>query len=97
MELLKAEGADGQIEVHNDRIVINRKGIFCMILSGFAPPKEIPIKSIGSVDFKEAGLLTQGILVVNPIGETPQQIKFAKKVSDDFKAVKDIIFDLING
>ena len=64
------KGTNGQIELHEDKIVINRKGLMAKITSGAftSGAKEIMIDSISGIQFKEAGM-TQGFIQFTIPGE----------------------------
>lgn len=59
---MKANGVNGQIEFTGDRIIITHKGLFGMAAHGFAGTKEIPIRSISSVQLVKPSLLNRGYI-----------------------------------
>tara|TARA_Y100000588_G_C13472096_1_gene593006 strand:+ start:27 stop:548 length:522 start_codon:yes stop_codon:yes gene_type:complete len=64
------KGSNGQIELHEDKVVIQRKGLGAKLISGAftSGAKEIMIDSISGIQFKEAGI-TQGFIQFTIPGE----------------------------
>lgn len=60
--LIEAKGNNGQIELHEDKIVLKRKGIVAKLQHFGKGNKEIPIEKISSVEFKQPGYLTAGYI-----------------------------------
>lgn len=59
---MKVKGMNGQIEFTGDRVIITRKGLLGMVAHGFAGTKEIPIKSISSVQLVKPSLFNRGYI-----------------------------------
>ena len=59
---MEAKGINGQIELLDDKIRIKRKGFLSFATQGFKGDKDILISSISSIQFKRAGLLTNGYI-----------------------------------
>lgn len=66
-----AEGANGQIQLFEDSIQIQRKGIRSS-LSPRAKQTDIPLAQIGSVEFKPAGTLANGYIQFVYLGQAPK-------------------------
>ena len=86
-------GSDGQIELFDNRVVISRKGFFAMLFHKFAPPIEIPLKSVGIVEFVEATNFRAGSIKITYNVSEKQEIKFNKKNNPEFLSLKS---DLMN-
>ena len=56
------QGVNGQIKLRKNRLVISRKGVLGFLNHGLAGDKEIPLKNIKSVQFKQAGGIASGFL-----------------------------------
>lgn len=59
---LQAKGVNGRIELFANKICIRRKGVLGFLTQGLKGDKEIMISSITSVQFKKAGMLTNGYI-----------------------------------
>lgn len=55
--LAKAKGINGQLELYQDTLAIERKGFAAKGKGGY---REIPLRQIASIEFKDAGRLTAG-------------------------------------
>lgn len=53
---------NGQIELTGSHIIITRKGILGFLTQGLKGEKRIPYPSVTSIQFKNAGLLTNGYI-----------------------------------
>ena len=73
MALYSVKGVNGQIEVHEDKIIITRKGLLGFTSQGLAGEKTIPISAIQSVQFKEGGMLTNGFIQFAVLGGREKQ------------------------
>ena len=99
--IMKVAGTDGQLELMADRIVITRDGLWAKYSHGVGGKKEIPITSISTVEFKDAGLFGKGeidfVYAGFRAGGKPNQnkVQFTKKEQEKFYAFKEKIFDLI--
>jgi hypothetical protein len=61
-ETLYATGINGQIEIHNNKIRITRKGVLNVPGKETKPQPGIPLSDIKSVQFKKAGMFTHGYI-----------------------------------
>ena len=59
---LSAKGVNGQIELFNNKVCIRRKGVLGFLIQGLKGDKNIMIPSISSIQFKKAGVLTNGYI-----------------------------------
>lgn len=104
MALIKLlKGTNGEVELHEDKIVIKRKGLTNTILHGFKGDKSIPISMITSIQFKEPGFLTAGYIQFGIQGgiesrggiydavKDENSITFIKKTKKDFIELKEYI------
>jgi len=60
--LLSAKGVNGQLDLLDDRIRISRKGILAILSQRLKGEKEILLSQISSIQFKAAGLMTNGFI-----------------------------------
>ncbi|MFQ6092918.1 MAG: SHOCT domain-containing protein, partial [bacterium] len=60
--LMEAKGVSGQIEVLEDKVRIKRKGLTGFLTHGLKGDKEILIAHISSIQFKKAGIMTNGYI-----------------------------------
>ena len=56
--MMVAEGHNGSIELHDDRVVVKHGGLMGFITTGFTGDKTVMIDQISSLDFKDSSLLT---------------------------------------
>lgn len=94
------EGTDGQIELMSNRVIIHREGWVNRFKYGLHTTHEIPLKAITSVNFCEASRLKPGAINFDFVGRNPSEFKlntvqFARKDQDNFCALKDKIFEMI--
>ena len=100
-----AEGANGQIQLFEDRIQIQRKGILSS-LGLRAKQTDIPLAQIGSVEFKSAGTLTNGYIQFVYLGQVPKtglvevrndenSVLFRQKQQPVFERVKSAVQEQI--
>ena len=99
--IMQVAGADGQVELLPDRIVIHRKGIFTMLKYGMNASREIPLTSITSVNFRNANFFRTGEVDFDYAGRNQGDnkqnvVKFTYKQQDDFIKLKEKIFDMMN-
>ena len=66
--LFHIKGVNGQITVYEDRVVIDRRGVMGFLTHGLAGTKSIPIDSIGSIQLKKGGILTNGYIQFGIVG-----------------------------
>jgi len=59
---LYAKGVNGQIELYSNKICIRRKGVLGFLTQGLKGDKNIMISTITSIQFKKAGMLTNGYI-----------------------------------
>ncbi len=62
VEILNAEGINGQVKIFENRVEITRKGARAFFSHGFDGTKIIFLKSISGLQFKECGKMTNGYL-----------------------------------
>ena len=55
--LIEAKGVGGQLELYEDKIRIKRKGVIGLMGHGLKGDKDIYIKDISSIQFKEPGVM----------------------------------------
>ena len=61
-------GVNGELYIYEDKVVIERSGVFGFLTSGLAGSKTIPMSSITSVQFKEATSITSGYIQFGVLG-----------------------------
>lgn len=66
--LMTAEGLNGVISLFSDRVRIRRKGVGSFFTHGLKGEKDIQLNSISSVQFKNAGRLTNGYIQIAFMG-----------------------------
>ena len=106
--LLEVKGHTGQLIVTDRKIIIKRKGLGGAIARGvLAGDKEIPIKSITAIEFKNAGWLANGRIQFSILGEVGHKggavsavndentLIFTKGQQDAFVQAKQLIEDLM--
>jgi hypothetical protein len=59
---LKIEGHNGQVEVFDDHLVLSHRGVLGFLTNGIKGDKTIPYSSITAVQFRDAGLWTNGYI-----------------------------------
>lgn len=60
--IMFAKGANGQIELHDTKVVLRRQGMLAMLTQGFKGDKEIFLRNITAVQIRMPGSLTRGYL-----------------------------------
>lgn len=94
-------GADGQIELLADRVIIHRKGVLNVMKYGLNATREIPLASISGVDYRAPHFFGLGMIDFdhaghNNVDEQKQNtVKFGKKHARDFLALKEKIFQMM--
>ena len=63
-----AKGVNGQVKIVGAKIVISRKGAMAFMTHGFKGNKEILISQISSIQYKQAGMMTNGYIQFAFIG-----------------------------
>jgi len=101
--LLDAKGVAGQIEVHDEKIVIKRAGALAFLSHGMKGNKEIPISQITAIQFKPAGSFINGYLQFSILGGVESKggvlaagtdentLMFRKAQQPDFEKAKQLI------
>ena len=101
--LMYVEGADGQVELLADRVVIHRAGWWNVPKYGFNARREIPLSAISEVAFKPSGMLVFGEIEFVRSGRSTDEkskkdhsvVKFGRKKNHEFEMLKEKIFVLI--
>ena len=78
-----ADGYNGSIELHKNKICIKRKGLLSLMTQGVKGDKDIMISSISSMQLKKAGLLFNGYLQFTFIGSQEAKAGIFEGVSDE--------------
>lgn len=99
-QIMYVQGGDGQVELLEDRVVIHRKGLMNMLKHGPNSKREIPLVSISSVNFRDAGNFRLGEIDFDYSGRShadkkQNTVMFAKKHHDNFVKLKEKIFELM--
>ena len=101
-----AKGYNGQLLLFNNKIRIERKGLLPFLTQGYKGQKDIYLKQISSIQFKPAGLITNGYIQFAFIGGSENKgglfqavkdentIMFTKKQQKDFEEIRDLIEEL---
>jgi hypothetical protein len=102
------KGYNGQLLISENKLTIKRKGLGGFLAKGaMSGDKEIPIKSITAIEFKNANMLTNGFIQFSIHGEMGDKrggvrvasdentILFTKSQQDSFVKAKATIEDLI--
>jgi hypothetical protein len=66
--ILVAEGVQGSLELHADRVIIKRKGVMAALSHGLKGDKEILLSSISSIQWRKPGTFTSGFIQFAFIG-----------------------------
>lgn len=100
---MEARGHGGQLRFENDTLTISHKGVLGLLTQGLKGNKEIRVDLISSIQFKDAGLLTNGYIQFAFVGgqETKQglfdavsdenTVLFTKTQQPQFEAIRDAI------
>lgn len=109
MELIiEATGVNGQIKLYNNRLDITRKGFVAFACHGMDGTKSIFINKLTAIQFKEAGIATNGFIQFifegsqeNKGGlfsatQDENSIMFNKEQQEIFIKIRDFIFEKIN-
>ena len=104
---MEIKGHGGILIVNKNNIIIKRKGINAFLLHGMKGDKEIPMKSITSIQFKRNGRITSGYIQFSIKGSSESKggimsatndentIVFSKKEENEFEKAKDYIMKKI--
>lgn len=106
--LMVAEGNTGQVELHEDKIKITRKGLMAKLNHWGKGTKEIRIENITSVQLKEPGMATAGFIQFGQSGYSESEggvfsaaqdensVNFQKRNKQEFIELREKIHDLRN-
>lgn len=101
--LMEVKGHNGQLELLENKIRITRKGVLAFMTQGLKGSKDILIKQISSIQFKKAGMLTNGYIQFAFIGgqeakgalfqatQDENSIMFTSKQQASFEKIKEAI------
>lgn len=76
-------GHNGQVQVDDQGITISRKGVLGFLTQGLKGDKRIPFDSITAVQFKSAGMLTNGYIQFTISGGNESRGGVLKATSDE--------------
>jgi hypothetical protein len=103
-----AKGVNGQLELLDGRIRIVRKGVLSFLTQGLKGDKEIAISAITSIQWRKAGLLTNGYIQFGFFGgleakggifqatEDENTIMFNQGRQAEFEAIRNELQRVIN-
>ena len=80
---MTVEGLNGEIDLLEDRIKIRRKGGIAFLTQGLKGDKDILISQISSIQFKNAGALTNGYIQLAFLGGTESKGALFSAVKDE--------------
>jgi hypothetical protein len=86
------EGANGQIELRGDRIVIHRRGIEAKLYHAFKGEKSIPVAAISAVQVREPGWVLPGYIQFTIAGGRESR----KGIRDAVKDENTVVFRIGN-
>ena len=104
---MEAKGINGILVLGKGYVEIVRKGFMSFMTQGLKGNKKIAIKQISAVQFKPAGLMTNGYIQFSFIGgkeskaglfmatQDENTVMFKKKQQSDFERIKDKIEEQI--
>ena len=99
----EVKGSNGQIELHDDKIVIKRNGMSARAIYGLKGDKSIPFKSLTSIQFKEPGFMASGYIQFGILGglenkgglfdaaKDENSVMYVKKDLKDFTELRDFL------
>ncbi|MFD0825809.1 DUF4429 domain-containing protein [Neobacillus sp. M.A.Huq-85] len=105
---MEVTGVNGQLELKENKIVIKRKGMLAKMSQGLKGDKEILIKQISSIQFKNAGTFTNGYIQFAFSGgketkgglvdatQDENTVMFNKKQAGDFEKFKVAVEEKID-
>jgi hypothetical protein len=104
--LLSAQGRTGLIEAFEKGIVIDRRGLFGVLVQGFKGRKTIPYRSITAVQFKQANAFVNGFIQFSLPGGIERQglfesagdentVFFISKQQAAFERLRDFVEERI--
>jgi hypothetical protein len=77
-------GYTGQLAIRGDKIIITRKGFGGFLSRGpMSGDKEVPIKNITAIQFRKAGMLSNGFIQFSILGEVGHKGGVLTKVNDE--------------
>ena len=100
---ISAKGVNGQIELYANKICIRRKGVLGFLTQGLKGDKNIMISTITSIQFKKAGMLTNGYIQFAFMGgqeakggifqgtQDENTVMFNKKQQPLFEQIRDAV------
>lgn len=99
--IMYASGADGQVELMTDRVIIHRRGIWNIMRSGTGARREIPLSAISSLNFRDAMVFRFGEISFvyagrSQVDNRDDTVSFPRKRQKEFLALKEKIFELMN-
>lgn len=80
---MEAKGVNGRLELVGDKIRIIRKGAMSFITQGLKGNKDIQIKQISSIQFKAAGMLTDGYIQFGFLGGRESKGSWFAAITDE--------------
>lgn len=92
MEQIEAKGHNGRVVFDGVMVTIYREGMLARMTQG-SGSKSIPVRSIGAIQFKPAGLTSNGHWSLSVSGEvsdskgTPSRFKSTRQASRDENSV----------
>jgi hypothetical protein len=104
---LTGKGVNGQLEVDDQWVTIERKGAMAKMTQGLKGSKRIPIANITSVQFKKAGAMTSGYIQFSMMGSSESKggllnaqrdensVSFNSRHAKEFEAIRDRIESVI--
>jgi len=97
--LMQAEGVDGQLLLLEDGIRIKRREKTEYLARGLKGDKVMPYSQISSIEFKRAGMLTNGYIQFLLLGEHKSREGISNATLDEntvmFRAAQQPVFDSI--
>lgn len=104
---LNIKGVNGQIELYGNKICIRRKGMLSFLTQGLKGDKNIMISTISSIQFKNAGMMTNGYIQFAFMGgkeakgglfqgsQDENTVMFNKKQQPGFEQIRDKVEKMI--
>jgi len=106
--VLEAKGVNGQIFFDGDTIRISRKGALAFMTQGLKGDKEIHVGQVSAVQFKKAGMATNGYIQFSFLGghetksglfnatQDENTVMFNTGQAKQFQAIKDAVQSRMN-
>ncbi len=98
--IMRIKGVDGVIDLMNDRVVINRSGLFNAIKFAGQTRREIPLSAISEIAFKPATMIGLGEIEFVRGGRSTEEkmrvdslVRFRKRHNNDFETFKEKVFE----